>query len=94
VAVLRFKQIKEINAEDLEKRLQELRLELAKEMTNVRTGRPIKNPGKIGELRRAIAKILTFKEQKKRLKASTKFVNVKEVKEVKKSTKKQTGGKE
>lgn len=52
--------------EDLDKKLSELRLELLKEQGNVKMGRPIKNPGKIKELRRTIARILTIKSEKKK----------------------------
>lgn len=64
MAVLKVKQIREMKEEELEKKLSELRLELLKELGNVRMGRPIKNPGKIKELRRAIARILTVKREK------------------------------
>lgn len=62
MAVLKVKQIREMKPEDLNKRLSELRLELLKEMGNVKMGRPIKNPGKIRELRKAIARILTVQK--------------------------------
>ena len=44
--------------------MKELKLELMKELGNVKLGRPIKNPGKIRELRKAIARILTIKREK------------------------------
>jgi large subunit ribosomal protein L29 len=65
---LKIKEIRETKPEDLNKRLSELKLELAKEMGNVRMGRAVKNPGKIKELRKAIARILTVKRE--RLKTS------------------------
>lgn len=65
MAILKTKQIREMKPEDLEKKLNELRLELLKEMGNVKMGRPIKNPGKIKELRRAIARLLTIKQKRK-----------------------------
>jgi large subunit ribosomal protein L29 len=64
MAILKIKQIREMKDEDLNKRLSELRLELMKELGNVRMGRPIKNPGRIGELRKAIARILTIKKER------------------------------
>lgn len=51
--------------EDLDKKLSELKLELVKELGNVKMGRPVKNPGKIKELRRAIARLLTVKQEKR-----------------------------
>ncbi len=65
MAILKKKQIREMKGEDLNKKLSELRLELLKEMGNVKMGRPIKNPGKIKELRRTIARILTIKRKGK-----------------------------
>lgn len=64
MAILKIKQIREMRAEDLDKKLSDLKLELLKEMGNVRMGRPIKNPGKIKELRRAIARLLTVKKER------------------------------
>lgn len=64
MAVLKIKQIREMKDEDLNKRLSDLRLELMKELGNVRMGRPIKNPGRIKELRKAIARILTIKKER------------------------------
>lgn len=64
MAIIRMKEIREMKEEELNKRLSELRLELMKEMGNVKMGRPIKNPGKIRELKRAIARILTLKRER------------------------------
>lgn len=64
MSILKIKQIKEMKNEDLNKRLSDLRLDLMKEMGNVRMGRPIKNPGRIRELRRTIARILTIKKER------------------------------
>lgn len=51
-----------MNRSDLDNRLAELRLELMKEVGNVKRGRPTKNPGKIRVLKRDIARILTVKK--------------------------------
>jgi len=64
MAILKIKQIKEMKDEDLKKRLNELRLELLKEQGNVKMGRPIKNPGRIKELRKAIARLLTVQNER------------------------------
>ncbi len=66
MAILKSKQIREMKIEELNKKLSELRLELLKEMGNVKMGRPVKNPGKIRELKRTIARILTIKKEKMR----------------------------
>ena len=64
MAILKVKQARELGKEELKKRLAELRLELMKEHGNVKMGRSTKNPGKISELRRTIARILTIQKEK------------------------------
>lgn len=61
---LKIKELRKLSADELNKKLSELRLELSKELGNVRMRRPIKNPGKIRELRRSIARILTIKRER------------------------------
>ena len=65
MAALKVKQLRETKPEDLTKKLSELRLELLKEQGNVKMGRATKNPGKIKELRKAIARTLTIKKEVK-----------------------------
>jgi len=60
------KQLKELKNEDLDKRISELKLELLKEQGNVKMGRPVKNPGKIKQIRRNIARILTIKQERRK----------------------------
>lgn len=64
MATIRIKQIKEMTQEDLSKKIGELRLDLFKEMGNIKMGRPIKNPGRIREIKRTISRLLTIKRQK------------------------------
>jgi len=52
---------KEMNEIDHEKKLLELRLELSKERANIAIGSAAQNPGKIREIRKTIARILTKK---------------------------------
>lgn len=63
MAILKTKQIKQMKPEELSKKISELKLELVKEMGNVKMGRPIKNPGKIHELKRTVARIKTFQNE-------------------------------
>ena len=63
MAILRMKDVRKLKPEDLNTKLRELKLELLKEMGNVKMRRPIKNTGKIRELRKAIARILTYKKE-------------------------------
>ena len=53
-----------MKSEDIKKRLSEFRLDLLKEMGNVKMGRPVKNPGRIRELRRTIARLETISSQR------------------------------
>lgn len=61
MAILKVKDIRKMDDKNLNRKMDELRLELLKDMGNVRMGRPVKNPGRIKELRRAIARISTVK---------------------------------
>jgi large subunit ribosomal protein L29 len=65
MAILKMKEIRKMKPEDLNTKLKELKLELLKEMGNVKMGRPIKNTGKIRELKKAIARILTYQKELK-----------------------------
>lgn len=59
MAVLRRRAVHELAADELSKRLSELRLELAKERGHSAVGAAPTNPGRVREVRRAIARILT-----------------------------------
>ncbi|MEM5836696.1 MAG: 50S ribosomal protein L29 [Candidatus Aenigmatarchaeota archaeon] len=61
----RVEELRKMKDEDLDKRLSELRLELLKEQGNIKTGRPIKNPGRIKQIKKTIARILTIKRERK-----------------------------
>lgn len=50
--------------EDISKKIYDIKLELVKELGNVKMGRPVKNSGKIKEMRRTIARLETIKKQK------------------------------
>lgn len=63
MAILSAKQIREMEPKNINSKLSELRLELMKESGGVKMGKPIKNTGKIGELKRTIARIETIKNE-------------------------------
>jgi len=65
VPILRLKDIKGMSAEDRDKKLSELRTELARLKTMVRAGGAVENPARIRELRKAIAKLLTIENEDK-----------------------------
>lgn len=62
---MKIAEIRKMKPDDLDKKISELRLEVAKELGSVKMGRAVKNPGKIKELRKSIAQILTVKKELK-----------------------------
>lgn len=67
MAILKSKSLIESDASELKNKLKELKLELIK-LSSQRATKSVSNPGKIREIRRSIAKILTalnLKEMKK-----------------------------
>jgi large subunit ribosomal protein L29 len=60
---MKTRDIRNLKPEDLEKRLAETRLELSKELGGVRMGRAVKNPGRIKNLRKDIAKMMTIRKE-------------------------------
>ncbi len=63
MAIIRAKNIRDMRAEDRSKKLKELKLELFKEKGKIDVGGVSDNPGKIRELRRTIARILTIDKE-------------------------------
>jgi len=63
MAILRMKEIRSMSREEREKRLNELRAELAKLRTMVKAGGAIEKPARIREIRRTIARILTVNNE-------------------------------
>ncbi len=54
-----------MSAEDKQKKLAELRVELGKLKTTVAAGGTIENPSRIREIKKTIARILTVERQEK-----------------------------
>lgn len=63
--ILRVKEIRSISSDERTKRLGELETELLRLKTMVKAGGTVENPARIGELRKAIARILTIEEEQK-----------------------------
>lgn len=61
--ILRLKEMRGMSTEDRNKKLSELRAELARLKTMVRAGGAVENPARIRELRKTIAKILTVENE-------------------------------
>jgi len=66
MAILKIKDVKKLGEKDLDKKLNELRLELTKERANIAIGASATSPGRIREIRRAIARILTARNEKQK----------------------------
>ena len=65
MAIIKKRQLKELSNDDLVKRLQELKLELAKEKAQIAIGASPSNTGKVGETRKTIARLLTEKNKRR-----------------------------
>ena len=61
---MKTKELKVMNEPELEKKLIELRKELMKINSQIATGTIPKSPGKVKEIKRTIAKIITINQQK------------------------------
>jgi large subunit ribosomal protein L29 len=66
MAILRAKEIRGMSDEERDKQLKNLKNELLKERAITATGGAPENPGRIRELRRTIARILTIQKEEKR----------------------------
>jgi len=62
--ILRIREIRQLLPEEREKKLAELRTELTRLRTNVKSGGTVENVARVRELRRAIARILTVAHEK------------------------------
>lgn len=65
MAILRKKDIRKMDGKEIDKQIQELNLELAKEKANIHIGANVTSPGKLKEMRRTIARIKTIKNEKR-----------------------------
>ncbi len=66
MAIIRKKQIREMETAEMDKKISEIRLELLKERGQAAVGGAVTNPGKIREIRKTIARLLTQKNMKKK----------------------------
>jgi len=63
VAILRSEEIRDLSDEDMEEKIKELRDELLREKSMIASGGAPENPGRIREIKRTIARILTIKKE-------------------------------
>jgi large subunit ribosomal protein L29 len=66
MAILKPDEIRDMNPEEMKAKLDELRSELARERAIAAAGGSLENPGKVGELRRTIARIITIMKETQR----------------------------
>ncbi|MCD6215884.1 MAG: 50S ribosomal protein L29 [Candidatus Aenigmarchaeota archaeon] len=66
MAIIRKKEMRNMGKTELEKKLAELNLELSKARSISDVGGSVKSPGKLKEIRRTIARIKTYINQKQR----------------------------
>jgi large subunit ribosomal protein L29 len=66
MAILRSKEIWEMEIEDIQEKLIELKAELAKNISKSSAAGVKENPGKIKELKRTIARVLTIMSQRQK----------------------------
>ena len=64
MAILRKKEIRKMDEKDINKKVGELKLELAKERANIKIGANVISPGRISEIRKTIARANTIKREK------------------------------
>jgi len=64
MTVLKKRDARKMKAEELDSRVSELRLEVAKEKANIAIGAPVSSPGKMRDMKKTIARILTIKKEK------------------------------
>ncbi len=65
MAIIRFKAMKNMKKVELGKKEDDLRLELAKEKGKIYIGSVPENSGRLKEIKRTLARILTLKNQNK-----------------------------
>jgi large subunit ribosomal protein L29 len=66
VPILRIREIRSMSTEERDKKISELKAELARLKTMIRAGGAVENPARVRELRKTIAKVLTIENENKR----------------------------
>ena len=75
MSILKAREIRKMSTGEINKRLRELKLELAKNKAQAIIGGSPENPGKIKEIRRTIARIKTIQKEKTLIKKSEMIKN-------------------
>lgn len=66
MAILRSKEIWEMDVDEIQAKLLELKAELSKNISKSSASGVIENPGKVKELKRTIARVLTILNEKQK----------------------------
>ncbi|MEN6292952.1 MAG: 50S ribosomal protein L29 [Methanobacterium sp.] len=66
MVILRSKEIRDMGIDEIQKKLDELKAEYAKNVSKSSAAGVYDNPGKIKELKRTIARVLTIMNEKQR----------------------------
>lgn len=66
MAIIRLKDLRGMSSEELTEKMRELRIELSREKGASASGTKPENPGKIKEMKKTIARILTILNQRKK----------------------------
>ena len=69
MAIYKTKELRAMAKEELNEKLQQLETELSKEKGAVASGTKPDNPGKIREVRKTIARIITIQKEKQEVKS-------------------------
>ena len=64
LAILHIKEIRKMNEEELNKKLSDLKIELMKVNAQIAQGTVPEKPGRINEIKKTIARILTIKKER------------------------------
>jgi len=65
MAIVRKKDMRKFDEKELEKRLSDMRLELAKQKASIKIGASVSSPGRTRELRKSMARGLTIKNERR-----------------------------
>ncbi|MCD6478201.1 MAG: 50S ribosomal protein L29 [Candidatus Aenigmarchaeota archaeon] len=72
MAIMKVEELRKLSPSELDKKLNEMYLELAKNKAQIIIGSAPESPGKIREIKRTIARILTIKNEMKKSKVNEK----------------------
>ena len=64
MVIIRTKEIRKMKENERQKRVNELRLEFAKEKANISIGANVTSPGRLKEIKKTIARITTIQNEK------------------------------